>query len=124
MITDPVALRANLGYKTAAPEPTSQENPMEKIKKPTKPSGRMTPAEVQSRMDAVRRRLAEIREYKILIASDGLVPDQDDKRLETELIRRILWLEKQLKGPPPKQVQKTPTVPAGRLPRRERGRRA
>lgn len=47
------------------------------------------------RVEQIKIRLDELRQYKRILAEEGLEPDQDDKRVETELIRRLLWLEKQ-----------------------------
>lgn len=83
--------------------------------------------ETTDRITAVRRRLDEIRLYKRLIAADGQVPDQEDKRLESELIIRLLRLEKSLKPQP--ATKKKPEKPEAttkpgrnqRLGRRSRG---
>ena len=56
----------------------------------------MTRSEMEAKLEMVRRRLGEIREYKRLLATDGLQADAEDKRRETELIRQVLWLEKKL----------------------------
>lgn len=54
--------------------------------------------EAEAKIGQIRKRLAEMRDYKRLIEADGLAPDAEDKRLETELIRRLLYLEKQING--------------------------
>lgn len=83
--------------------------------------------ETQDRIEAIRRRLGEIKQYKRLIAADGLEPDQDDKRLESELIVRLLRLEKSLKpqarpkGKPQEEAaprRSSPTI-RNRMPRRQ-----
>lgn len=53
------------------------------------------------RVEQIRIRLNEMRQYKKILEEEGLKPDQDDKRIETELIRRLLWLEKQHARPTP-----------------------
>lgn len=60
--------------------------------------------ETNDKIEAIRVRLHQIRQYKRLIAADGHKPDQEDKRLESELIIRLLRLEKSTKPlPAPKQ---------------------
>jgi hypothetical protein len=83
--------------------------------------------ETQDKIEAIRRRLHEIRQYKRLIAADGLEPDQEDKRLESELIVRLLRLEKSLKPAPrpkhkPEDAEAKPAPGRRqRTPRRARG---
>jgi len=48
-------------------------------------------------IDKIKRKLAEIREYKRILAEDGLKPDQEDKERESELIVRLLRIEKNAK---------------------------
>jgi hypothetical protein len=45
----------------------------------------------------IKRKLAEIREYKLILAEDGLKPDQQDKERESQLIVRLLRIEKNAK---------------------------
>lgn len=45
----------------------------------------------------IKRKLAEIREYKKILAEDGQKPDQEDKARESELIVRLLRIEKNAK---------------------------
>jgi hypothetical protein len=45
----------------------------------------------------IKRKLAEIREYKKILAEDGLKPDAEDKARESELIVRLLRIEKNAK---------------------------
>jgi hypothetical protein len=47
-------------------------------------------------MTSLRQRLEEIREYKRILIEDGIKPDAEDKMLESELIQRLLGLEKDL----------------------------
>jgi hypothetical protein len=56
------------------------------------------------RVEAIRTRLGELKQYKRILAEEGLEPDQDDKRVETELIRRLLWLEKQQANEPARRA--------------------
>ena len=83
--------------------------------------------ETNDKIAAIRKRLAEIKAYKRLIAADGLEPDQEDKRLESELIVRLLRLEKSQKPlPRPKAQPEGETAEVkkpgrqGRGPRRQR----
>ena len=48
-------------------------------------------------MDRIKRKLAEIRQYKQILAEDGLKPDSEDKARESELIVRLLRIEKNAK---------------------------
>jgi hypothetical protein len=45
----------------------------------------------------IKKKLQEIREYKKILAEDGLKPDAEDKARESELIVRLLRMEKQAK---------------------------
>jgi hypothetical protein len=45
----------------------------------------------------IKRKLAEMREYKKILAEDGQKPDQEDKTRESELIVRLLRIEKNAK---------------------------
>ena len=60
--------------------------------------------ETQSKIKRLRARLDEIAEYKKVLATDGSKPDIDDKRLESELIVRLLSLEKELKNMAPEAL--------------------
>jgi hypothetical protein len=48
-------------------------------------------------MDRIKRKLAEIRDYKRILSEDGLKPDAEDKARESELIVRLLRIEKNAK---------------------------
>lgn len=48
-------------------------------------------------MDRIKRKLAEMRDYKKILAEDGLKPDAEDKARESELIVRLLRIEKNAK---------------------------
>lgn len=67
--------------------------------------------ERETRIKRIQERLRELKEYKRILAEDGLVADVDDKKLESELIVQLLRLEK---GLPPK------AKPKERKSRRER----
>lgn len=53
-------------------------------------------SQIASKMTSLRQRLEEIREYKRILIEDGIKPDAEDKMLESELIQRLLGLEKDL----------------------------
>ncbi len=61
--------------------------------------------EMMSQISKLRRKLNEMQEYKRLIAEDGVKPDEADKRRESELIVKLVYLEKQLKGPDQRWVK-------------------
>ena len=48
-------------------------------------------------VETIKRKLAEIREYKKILAEDGLKPDLEDKARESQLIVRLLRIEKNAK---------------------------
>jgi hypothetical protein len=53
-------------------------------------------SEGHAKIARIRSRLDEIRQYKRILAEEGLQPDRADKELESELIVRLLRLEKDL----------------------------
>lgn len=59
-------------------------------------------------VNSIRARLQQIREYKKILAADGLKPDDDDKALESDLIVQLMRIEK---GLPPKKPQKKKKKP-------------
>jgi hypothetical protein len=72
------------------------------------------------RVDQIKTRLDEMRQYKKILAEEGLKPDADDKLLETQLIRRLLWLEKQHANPEGKRLPpKKPVAEEAPKPKRE-----
>lgn len=80
----------------------------------------------EMRVKAIKQRLDELRQYKRILEAEGQEPDVDDKRVESELIIRLLRLEKQHAGP---QAPKKPNPKAAdgkkadfkrRKPRRDR----
>ncbi len=68
--------------------------------------------EMISQIAKLKRKLKEMQEYKRLIAEDGVKPDHEDKRRESELIGRLIYLEKQLQGPDKRWVNQ-PTGTSG-----------
>ena len=72
--------------------------------------------ETAAKIASIRRRLGELKQNKRLIALEGLEPDQDDKRIESELIVRLLRLEK---GPRPAEPS---TLSSSKLAPRSAGR--
>ena len=55
--------------------------------------------DLESKIRKIRGQLEAMKEYKRLIAADGIDPDDADKARESELIVRLLYFEKQLAGP-------------------------
>jgi hypothetical protein len=53
-------------------------------------------SEMASKMASLRQRLEELREYKRILIEDGERPDAEDKMLESDLIQKLLGLEKDL----------------------------
>jgi hypothetical protein len=81
--------------------------------------------ETQSQINSVRRRLEEMREYKRLLALDGIEADAHDKERESLLIVRLLRLEKigtPLPSYPKPQQPKAPQP--GRRERQRKGKPA
>ncbi len=71
-------------------------------------SAKVRQHDLQSKITKVRTQLAAMRDYKRLMAIDGIEPDAEDKVRESELIVRLLYLEKQLNGP--KAPKSRPTL--------------
>jgi hypothetical protein len=53
-----------------------------------------TPREVQQKRQVIQKKLDQIKEYKRLLAEEGLVPDASDKERESRLIQQLLGLDK------------------------------
>ena len=53
-------------------------------------------AETRAKINSIKRKLEEIKQYKKLISKDGGAPDEADKERESKLIVRLLRLEKDL----------------------------
>ncbi len=84
----------------------------------------MTKSEIKEKISSIRRKLDELRQYKIVMAEEGVLPDRDDKERESELIKQKLRLEKLLaeaEGKAP--VTKKKTFPTPRPPKKRVGRR-
>lgn len=56
----------------------------------------MLKSELESKIRSIKTRLEEIKQYKQVINAEGLAPDKDDKRRESELIVRLIRLEREL----------------------------
>lgn len=70
------------------------------------PKGQFEPdPKDKNTVDAIRAKLQEIREYKRILAQDGLKPDEADKQRESDLIKQLIRIEKGL--PPTKPSEKT-----------------
>lgn len=84
-------------------------------------SAKVRQHDLEAKIRKIRGQLDAMKEYKRLIAADGISPDTDDKARESELIVRLLYFEKQLAGPKNGTVQsKSPArrAPAARPNRR------
>jgi len=69
-----------------------------KRKKPNKtlnPKAPLSIKEAEEKIKSIRAKLQDLKEYKAILREDGLKPDEEDKRRESELIVRLLRLEKQ-----------------------------
>ena len=66
-----------------------------KVKKTLQPKAPLSIKEAESKIRSIRAKLLDLKEYKAILAEDGLKPDEEDKRRESELIIRLLRLEKQ-----------------------------
>jgi hypothetical protein len=64
-------------------------------KKKTQPKTPLTPKEALEKIKTIRGKLQDMKEYKAILAEDGMKPDEEDKRRESELIIQLLRLEKQ-----------------------------
>lgn len=56
----------------------------------------MTKSGIQAKIRVLKRKLDEMRQYKRMMAEEGQKPDTADKVRESDLIVRLLHLEKQL----------------------------
>jgi hypothetical protein len=66
-----------------------------KIKKTLQPKAPLSIKEAEAKIRSIRAKLQDLKEYKAILAEDGLKADEEDKRRESELIVRLLRLEKQ-----------------------------
>jgi len=92
-----------LATSKAKPSP----KPLKKVRKFNKrpPTKRFEPEPKDANtVNAIRAKLALMKQYKKLLAEDGLSPDTDDKELESELIKQLIRIEK---GLPPKKAPKS-----------------
>ena len=58
-------------------------------------SAKVRQHDLESKITKIRTQLAAMKDYKRLMAIDGIAPDAEDKVRESELIVRLLYLEKQ-----------------------------
>jgi hypothetical protein len=87
-----------------------------KLKKTLQPQAPLSIKEAEQKIKAIRAKLQDLKEYKAILAEDGLKPDEEDKRRESELIVRLLRLEKQSGVTKEKEVPwrgKTGNKPSG-----------
>lgn len=68
---------------------------MRKKAKKTTVKAPLSEKELLEKIKTIRGKLQDMKEYKAILAEDGLKPDEDDKRRESELIVQLLRLEKQ-----------------------------
>lgn len=73
------------------------------VKRPAKGQYEVDPKDANT-VNALQAKLAEIREYKKLLAQDGLFPDEADKKRESDIIVQLIRIEKGL--PPIKPAKK------------------
>jgi hypothetical protein len=87
-----------------------------KLKKTLQPKAPLSIKEAEAKIKSIRAKLQDLKEYKAILAEDGLKPDEEDKRRESELIVRLLRLEKQSGVTKEKEVPwrgKTGSKPSG-----------
>jgi hypothetical protein len=61
-------------------------------------------------VNSIREKLNQIREYKKILAEDGIPPDAEDKALESELIKQLIRIEKGLSPKSPSKKVKKKSV--------------
>lgn len=59
-------------------------------------------------VQTIRAKLSQIQEYKKILAEDGLMPDAEDKEMESDLIRQLIRIEKGLTPKAPFKKKKKP----------------
>lgn len=64
-------------------------------KKVQKPKTPLTGKELLEKIKSIKAKLQDMKEYKAILTADGLKPDEEDKRRESDLIVQLLRLEKQ-----------------------------
>lgn len=108
-----------------APRSTKKPAPFQKSKGPRPDSGKSTrpktlgaskktgakffepdPKDANT-VNSIRAKLEQLQQYKRILADDGLMPDAEDKELESDLIRQLIRIEKGLSPKrPPKPTRK------------------
>ncbi len=71
-----------------------KKNKRKKLKKTLQPNAPLSVKEAEKKIKSIRAKLQDLKEYKAILTEDGLKPDEEDKRRESELIIRLLRLEK------------------------------
>lgn len=61
---------------------------------------------LRSKINAAKRKLQEMKEYKAIMAEEGVDPDLDDKERESKIIVQLLRHEKELSALTGEPVQK------------------
>lgn len=69
-----------------------KRSPQKRTEKSSAPAP--LPREIQQRREVIQKKLEQLREYKRLLAEEGLVPDREDKERESRLIQQLLGIEK------------------------------
>ena len=115
-----------------APKPESKPARTDGGRSHGRPGRRVEPKDnvFNMRVEQIKIRLDELKQYKKILEEEGLKPDVDDKVLETQLIRRLLWLEKQhalvdaepLAPPPEEDAPSAPSEPKKTRRGKARGR--
>jgi hypothetical protein len=76
---------------------------------------------IEKRITHLKAQLEEFKEYKKMLALDGMKPDSDDKERESRIIQELLGLEKdisRLTGVKPSRGNDKPTEPGTKPTRR------
>lgn len=82
--------KAKTKKKTASKGKTSPKGkPADTLDKP-----QLLAAESAAKIRRIKTKLAEMKEYKLILAESGMEPDEADKIRESELIVQLLRLEK------------------------------
>lgn len=92
--------------KSRDAEPTTKKKPANThawVKRPAKGQYEVDPKDANT-VNALQAKLTEIREYKKLLARDGMFPDEADKKRESDIIIQLIRIEKGL--PPIKPAKK------------------
>lgn len=96
--------RTSSSKRSAKPEGEKKKShPGAWVKRPPKGQFEPDPKDANT-VNSIKAKLQEIREYKKILAQDGIKPDEDDKLRESNLIKQLIRIEKGL--PPIKSTAK------------------